>query len=142
LGGGPLRLGLGNGDRALLGVHGILLHVGAVDVVTILCEVLPIFEYCIAHFKRTALFVFGHVRVLLEIEEGDKISRTRWLFHAWEASTGTPLVEFLTEGIVLGLDEAEFTRSYGSLTTLGVNKGDGGVDNRALRGAADCSQIW
>jgi hypothetical protein len=72
LGRGPL--GLGYSDRALVGVHGILLHFGAVDVVAILWEVVPIFVYCIAHFKRAALFVFGHVRVLLESEEGDKVS--------------------------------------------------------------------
>ena len=144
--GKPLRLGDGGGGRGgrggLLGVHGVLVHFGAVTVVVVLRKVLTVFVSCVAHFKSTALFVFGHVWVLLEIEEGNKFSRTRWLFHARETSAGTPLVEFLTEGVVLRLYEAEFTGSDGSLTTVGVNEGDGGVDDCALRGAADCGQVW
>jgi hypothetical protein len=140
--GESLRLGNGRWRLLLLGVHGIRLHVGAVAVVVVFWKVFAIFVSCVAHFKSAALFVFGHVWVLLEVEEGDEFSRARGLFHAGEAGTGTPLVQFLTEGVVFRFDEAELTRSAGSLTTLGVNEGDRRVDDCTLRRAADCSQVW
>ena len=140
--GEPLGLGSdGGGGGGLLGVHCILVQFGAVAVIVVLWKVFTIFVRCVAHFISTALFVFTHVWVVLEIEEGDQFSRARWLFHAREASAGAPLVEFLTEGVVLCLYEAEFTGSDGSLTTLGVNEGDGRVDDCALRGAADRGQV-
>jgi hypothetical protein len=153
--GEPLRLGDGGGGsgngsgsgrsgcgRGLLGIHGVVLHFEAVAVLVVLWKVLTIFVSCVAHFISAALFVFSHVWILLEVEEGNEFSRARWLFHAREASARTPLVEFLTESVVLCLDEAEFTRSDSSLTTLGVNEGDGRVNDRALRGATDSNQVW
>ena len=102
--GEPLRLGRG---LLLLRGCGILMHFGAVAVIVVLWKVITIFVSCVTHFESAAL-------------EG---------FHAREASTGTPLVKFLTEAVVLCLYEAAFTGGHGPLTTLGVNEGDGRVDN-------------
>ena len=143
--GEPLRLGDGLLLLLLLllllRVCGILMHFGAVAVIVVLWKIVTIFVSCITHFERAALFVFSNVWVLLEGEEGNEFSGARWLFHAREASTGTPLVKLLTEGVILCLYEAEFTGGDGPLTTLGVNEGDGRVDDGALRGAADCSKV-
>jgi len=66
--------GKGGGKGGLLGIHGILLHLKAVALVIILWEVFTIFVSCVVHFIHMALFVFSHVWIVLEVEEGNEFS--------------------------------------------------------------------
>ena len=97
----------------------------------------------IAVFVFTRLLLDGSSTEDLDLSTEDHLETlvSNGLVHPWEASAASPFVEFATEGVGFLLEIPEFTGGEETVTTRGVDVGDGAVDDGRLAGATDLGEV-